>query len=124
MAQANDAHGFAGDLAAAEHGLVLLHFLAGSAGCAQGFHVVHAPDDVAAAKQEARDHQLLHRVGVSARGVEDRNPGGGHFVHWHVVGTGAAAGNGAHRPWHFAHLQLVAEERSSNTTKDNQEADQ
>ena len=99
--QADDTEGLAGDLAAAEQRLVLLHALALLALGAQIFHVVHATHDVAGGEQEAGEHELLDRVRVRARRVEHGDAGLRHLHHGHVVGARAAASHGAARLRHL-----------------------
>mmetsp|Transcript_39242 Transcript_39242/g.82060 ORF Transcript_39242/g.82060 Transcript_39242/m.82060 type:complete len:359 (+) Transcript_39242:257-1333(+) len=100
------------DLPPAKEGLVLLHPLLRQTLLPEGSHVVNSIHDAAGSQQHARQHQLLHRVGIRAGGVEHGNAQLGHARHGDVIRTGAASGDGADRVGHLGFLELVTAEQN------------
>ena len=97
LAQADHAQRAAGQLVAGEALLAVLDRLVHV-----GNSRVKAGDkaqrrcDVARGQQHAGEHEFLDRVGVGARGVEDRHAARAHQAHRNVVGACAGAADGAH----------------------------
>ena len=93
-AQADDTQLFTLDFGARKGGFALFHQLAHLCLALEGLGPLDAGNHLAGADDHAGDHQLLHRVGVGAGGVEHHDAGFAALVHRNVVDAGARPGDG------------------------------
>ena len=89
-AKSDDAQRLAGDLAADERLLALFDLLVDVVAF-ERLHPIDALDDLAAAEDEAAQHQFFDGVGVGAGGVEHANALLGHLVDGDVVDSCAGS---------------------------------
>ena len=68
--------------------------------------------DVSCRQQQPGDHQFLHRIGIGARRVEDRDSPARQLGNRDVVGTGPRPGNGQHsrRNLHRMHVRRTQQD--------------
>ena len=94
--QPHHAERLAAHLHAGEGFLALLHALLEVRPRREGAHRVDGGHEVAGGQQDRRHHQFLHRVGVGAGGVEDRDAAPAHLRHRDVVHARARARDRLH----------------------------